>query len=90
MNRNPAEDLSTLAQVFYFNLSEDSTWQNPFAYENWKPYIVMDILNQEPAGEFSELHQDSLSDEQRQYAYTLYKSLPEYLKKVAGESVNEC
>jgi hypothetical protein len=79
MNRNQTDDLATLATVFYRNLSEDSTWLNPFAYENWKPYIVMGLLNEEPAGEFSELHQDSLTDEQRQYAYTLYKSLPGYL-----------
>jgi hypothetical protein len=79
MNRNQTDDLATLAQVFYSNLSEDSTWQNPFAYDNWKPYIIMGLLNEEPAGEFSELHQDSLTDEQRQYAYTLYKSLPGYL-----------
>jgi len=89
MNRNQAEDLATLATVFYTNLSEDSTWQNPFAYENWKPDIVMSYLQEEPSGEFSELHQDSLTDEQRQYAYTLYKSLPEYLKEVSVVSVNE-
>ena len=82
MNRNQTDDLATLAQVFYTILSEDSTWQNPFAYENWKPYIVMGLLGEEPAGEFSELHQDSLTDEQRQYAYTLYKSLPAYLSAI--------
>jgi len=80
MNRNQREDLATLASVFYDSLTEDSTWQNPFAYDNWRPNIVMDLLSEEPQGEFSELHQDSLSEEQRQYAYTLYKSLPDFLR----------
>ena len=83
MNRNQTEDLATLATVFYSSLTEDSTWQNPFAYDNWKPNIVMDLLGEEAAGEFSELHQDSLTEEQRQYAYSLYKGLPDYLRETA-------
>jgi hypothetical protein len=88
MNRNQTDDLATLATVFYNNLTEDSTWQNPFAYDNWKPNIVMDLLGEEAAGEFSELHQDSLTEEQRQYAYSLYKGLPDYLREIArGKNV---
>ena len=88
MNRNQTDDLATLATVFYNNLTEDSTWQNPFAYDNWKPNIVMDLLGEEPAGEFSELHQDALTEEQRQYAYSLYKGLPDYLRETAtGKNV---
>jgi hypothetical protein len=83
MNRNQTDDLATLATVFYNNLTEDSTWQNPFAYDNWKPNIVMDLLGEEAAGEFSELHQDALTEEQRQYAYSLYKGLPDYLRETA-------
>ena len=83
MNRNQTDDLATLATVFYNNLTEDSTWQNPFAYDNWKPNIVMDLLGEEAAGEFSELHQDALTEEQRQYAYSLYKGLPEFLRETA-------
>jgi hypothetical protein len=80
MNRHAPTDLEVLANVFYENLSEDSTWNNPFAYEKWKPHMILEILGEEPQGEFSELHQDSLSEEQRQYAYTLYKTLPLFLK----------
>ena len=88
MNRNQTEDLATLATVFYSSLTEDSTWQNPFAYDNWKPNIVMDLLGEETAGEFSELHQDALTEEQRQYAYSLYKGLPDYLRETAtGKNV---
>lgn len=83
MNRNQTDDLATLATVFYNNLTEDSTWQNPFAYDNWKPNIVTDLLGEEAAGEFSELHQDALTEEQRQYAYSLYKGLPDYLRETA-------
>jgi hypothetical protein len=77
--RNQSQDLAELANVFYANLNEDSTWDNPFGYHKWKPDAIMAILGEEPEGQFSELHQDSLSDEQRQYAYMLYKTLPGYL-----------
>lgn len=80
MTRNMNVDLVTLADVFYDSLSEDSTWQNPFDYYLWKPQMILEMLGEEPAGEFSELHQDSLTDEQRQYAYSLYKGLPQFLK----------
>lgn len=80
MKRDQTADLQTLAQVFFSSLSEDSTWDNPFCYQKWKPEMVIKMLGEEPNGEFSELHQDYLSDEQRHYAYTLYKSLPEYLR----------
>lgn len=85
MARNRNIDLEVLAEIFYNSLCEDSTWDNPFAYEKWKPDIIMNLLGEEPAGDFSELHQDSLSDEQRQYAYTLYKNLPNFLKGVTVE-----
>lgn len=85
MARNRNIDLEVLAEVFYGSLSEDSTWDNPLAYDKWKPEIIMNILEEEPEGEFSELHQDSLTEEQRQYAYTLYKNLPLYLKGVTVE-----
>ncbi len=79
MNRNQSEDLAKLAEVFYANLNEDSTWDNPFGYHKWKPDTIMTILGEEPEGQFSELHQDSLTDEQRQYAYMLYKNLPNFI-----------
>lgn len=81
MTRNKEQDLATLSGIFYESLSEDSTWQNPFDYQKWKPEIIMGILGEEPAGEFSELHQDYLTEEQRQYAYTLYKTLPDFIKQ---------
>lgn len=80
MNRNINQDLYVLATEFYSRLNENSTWQNPFDYQNWKPEIIIRLLGELPAGEFSELHQDSLTDEQRQYSYSLYKGLPDYLR----------
>lgn len=85
MNRNQTEDLATLASVFFNSLTEDSTWQNPFSYEYWKPDIVMGILGEEASCEYSELHKDSFTEEQRAYAYTLYKSLPEYLRSTYAQ-----
>ena len=79
MNRNVEHDLGLLAAVFYSSLNEDSTWDNPFDYHKWKPSTILEILGEEPNGQFSELHQDFLSDEQRQYAYTLYKTLPNFI-----------
>ena len=80
MKRDKNADLKTLAQVFFASLNEDSAWDNPFGYQKWKPQTILEILGEEPQGEYSNLHQDYLTEEQRRYTYVLYKSLPEYLK----------
>jgi hypothetical protein len=86
MDRNFEQDITTLAGVFYDRLNEETMWQNPFDYQMWKPKIIMSILGEEPCGDFDELHQDSFTEEQRQYAYVLYKGLPEFLKNKWAES----